>query len=91
MESFEIHQSMWKVEPNSQQTTDNNSGQSDPYVSFLLRQTGNKQRKTAKNLYLFNCASSYRIYKALNVSLCSIIIGCEIFSCAYLLQQTTLE
>ena len=49
----EIHQSMWKIEPNvnpfSQQTTDNNtlqttstdsnsnSGQSDPYVSFLLR------------------------------------------------------
>ena len=39
----EIHQSMKKLEPNvnpsSRQTmTDNNSGQSDPYMSFLLRQ-----------------------------------------------------
>ena len=46
---IEIHQSMWKIEPNfnpfSQQTTttDNNySGQSDPYVSFLLRQATQK-------------------------------------------------
>ena len=46
----EIHQSMWKLEPNvnlfSQQTTtttdNNNSGQSDPYVSFLLRQATQK-------------------------------------------------
>ena len=50
----EIHQSMWKVEPNvnlfSQQTTttstDNNRGQSDPYVSFLLRQATQKFRYT---------------------------------------------
>ena len=46
----EIHQSMWKSEPNvnpfsqqQQQTTDNNnSGQSDSYVSFLLRQATQK-------------------------------------------------
>ena len=51
----EIHQSMWKLEPNvnlfsqqQQQTTykrqrqDNNSGQTDPYVSFLLRQATQK-------------------------------------------------
>ena len=46
----EIHQSMWKIEPNvnpfSQQTTKtkatDNSGQSDPYVSFLLRQATQK-------------------------------------------------
>ena len=43
----EIHQSLWKIEPNvnpfSQQTTttskDNNRGQSDPFVSFLLWRT----------------------------------------------------
>ena len=49
----EIHPSMWKIEPNvnlfSQQTTtttptDNNRGQSDPYVSFLLRQATQKGR-----------------------------------------------
>ena len=37
----EIHQSMWKVEPNVNlflQDNNNNRGQSDPYVSFLLRQ-----------------------------------------------------
>ena len=47
----EIHQCMWKVEPNvnlfSQQTTatdnNNNRGQSDPYVSFLLRQPTHKR------------------------------------------------
>ena len=37
----EIHQSMWKLQPNvnlfSQQTTTDNRAQSDPYVSFLLR------------------------------------------------------
>ena len=42
----EIHQSIRKLEPNinpfSQQQTDNNSGQSDPYVSFLLRQATQK-------------------------------------------------
>ena len=46
----EIHQSMWKIEPNvnlfSQQTTtwtaNNCRGQSDPYVSFLLRQATQK-------------------------------------------------
>ena len=44
----EIHQSMWKVEPNvnlfsqQQQTTDNNnSEQSDPYVFFLAAKAGN--------------------------------------------------
>ena len=45
----EIHQSMWKVQPNvnlfSQQTTTDNSGQSDPYVSFLLRQVTQKQKQ----------------------------------------------
>ena len=57
----EIHQSMWKLEPNvnlfsQQQTTrlvtgtdyssnNNNSGQSDPYVSFLLRQATQKKKK----------------------------------------------
>ena len=46
----EIHPSMLKVsiEPNvnlfSQQTTDNNRGQSDPYVYFLLRQVTQKSR-----------------------------------------------
>ena len=45
----EIHHSMWKIEPNvnpfSQQTTstDNNRGQSDLYVSFLLRQATQKR------------------------------------------------
>ena len=43
----EIHQSMRKIEPNvnpfSRQITDiNNSPQSDPYVSFLLRQATQK-------------------------------------------------
>ena len=43
----EIHRSMWKLEPNvnlfSQQTTStDNSGQSDPYVSFLVRQATQK-------------------------------------------------
>ena len=46
----EIHQSMWEVEPNVslflQRTTGdnnyNNRGQSDPYVSFLLRQATQK-------------------------------------------------
>ena len=57
----EIHQSMWKLEPNvnlfsQQQTTrllvqtrpteNNNSGQSDPYVSFLLRQATKKKKNT---------------------------------------------
>ena len=40
-----IHQSVWKLEPNVNPffTTDNNySGQSDPYVSFLLRQATQK-------------------------------------------------
>ena len=47
----EINQSMWKVEPNvnlfSQQTTttDNNMGQSDSYVSFLLREWGGGEEK----------------------------------------------
>ena len=48
----EIHQSMWKIQSNvnlsclfsqlQQKTTDNNSGQSDLYVSFLLRQATQK-------------------------------------------------
>ena len=55
----EIHQSMWKVEPNvnlfsqqQQQTTpaDNNSGQSDPCVSFLPRQATQKAG-TIQNLF----------------------------------------
>ena len=45
----EIHQSMWKIEPNinlfSQQTTTYNSPQSDPYVSFLLRQASCNTKK----------------------------------------------
>ena len=52
----EIHQSMWKVEPNvnpfSQQETttkNNNSGQSDPYVSFLLRQATQKLQTHHQN------------------------------------------
>ena len=48
----EIHQSMWKIEPNvklfSQQTTpDNTREQSDSYVSFLQRQA------TQKNAWAF--------------------------------------
>ena len=44
----EIHQSMWKIEPNVNPffTTDNNSGQSDPNVSFLLRQVTQKDLNT---------------------------------------------
>ena len=57
----ESHQSMWKIEPNVNPffTTDNNNNmqtttttftdnrrQSGPYVSFLLRQTTQKPRKT---------------------------------------------
>ena len=44
----DIHQSMWKLEPNvnpfsqQQTTTTDNRGQSDPYVSFLLRQVTQK-------------------------------------------------
>ena len=50
----EIHQSVWKLEPNvnsfsQQQTTtdnNNNSGHSDPYLSFLLRQVTHTIKKT---------------------------------------------
>ena len=56
---FEIHQNMWKVEPNvnlfSQQTSDNNNnrGQIDPYVSFLLGQATQKTTKTGKTEICF--------------------------------------
>ena len=60
----EIHQSMWKIEPNvnpffttdnnrHQQTTttDNNRGQSDPYVSFLLLRQATQQPSNMTDLY----------------------------------------
>ena len=47
--SFGWNPSMWKVEPNvtlfSQETSTNNSRQSNPYVSFLLRQATQKQNE----------------------------------------------
>ena len=57
----EIHWSMWKVEPNvnlflQQEKKDNNNiGQSDPYVSFLLRQTTHKP-KAVTLVQRYECA-----------------------------------
>ena len=75
----EIHQSMWKVEPNvnlfSQQTTaynnnNNNSRQSDPYVSFLLRQATQKAKgyKSSKELFYLSYHGTVSPYVWRNTS-----------------------